>query len=74
MSNREPKEITFRRKIVVCNVKRDFGLGPGVIYVDEITYSNKHASFDSSMFGAQVMRDTEDLIKKNIRVDLEEKK
>jgi len=63
------KKLTLIRQLVLRDYKKDFGIGPGILYTDEVTYTDKHGrGFGSPMFQVSVMRDAEKLIKEHVTV------
>lgn len=65
---------TFRRQVVIKDCAQDFGLGIGVLVVDEITYTDKNGrGFDSDLFLLKMQDDADELIKSVVTVMVEEK-
>lgn len=66
---------TFTRYMIVRGVKKDFGLGPGVIVKDQIVFKDDHGrGFDNPMFEVRLLQEKEKFIWQHIEVKLEEAK
>lgn len=66
--------VTLKRRLVVKGCERDFGIGPGVLVEDEITYSNVSRTGNLYPLAVQISRDNEAMIKEYVKVELEEVK
>jgi hypothetical protein len=68
-------KITLTRKVLAKKEDGDLcGLGPGVLYQDDITYeTDKPSNEVSPMLAAQVVRDTQDLLEELFAVEVEVK-
>jgi len=78
MSKKKSQSLTFVRKVIAKGVSEDIcDLGPGVLYQDEITYTNSRpgnfVESQRTMLAAQITRDTEDLLAKLFTVEISPK-
>jgi hypothetical protein len=71
----KPESVTLVRKVIAKGVSEDIcDLGPGVLYQDEITYTNdRPGPFSQPQLAAQVVNDTQDLLTKLFSVEVEQK-
>ena len=71
----KPQEVTFTRKVIANGVSEDIcDLGPGVMYQDDITYTNdKPGPLNEKLLQARVVQDTQDLLVKLFTVEIEAK-
>ena len=75
--NKANSKITFRRKLRARNCTSDFGLGPGVLVTDQITYTVPEnplnpGNGNSLVLARQIMQDNQALVKNYIEVVMEE--
>jgi len=72
------KKKTFIRKVILkpaLEKKKDFGLGVGVVYQDEIVFTDDRGrGFGSPLFAASMIRQNEELVESLVEVKFEEKK
>lgn len=74
MAKTKKKTKTYCRKVIIKNITHDFGLGPGVLYRDEMTYrERKQRGFDCAFFYGKLHEDALNLLKSLVTVIIEEK-
>lgn len=67
------KTKTFQRYVVIKDCKEDFGLGPGVVATDVITYSDpRDWGFDHPLLRMNMLEDAEVFIKEYVTVMVDE--
>jgi len=69
------RKSTWKRKLVVLGCKKDFGLGMGIIAEETVVYrDDKGRGFNTPMFAVRLMQDEDDMMKRYVKVVLEEVK
>jgi hypothetical protein len=71
-----PAKITLIRRVIAKGEERDLcGEGPGVLYKDEIEYTNdKPGKFEEATLAARVVVDTQDLLEQLFEVQVDVKR
>jgi hypothetical protein len=70
-----PAVVTLTRKVIARGMEEDLcDLGPGVLYQDDITYTNdKPGPFNEDELKVRAVKDTQDLLSNLFSVEIDEK-